>query len=362
MLESQILLDMNAFARPQLWAWVAIALAAGFLVWLLSPILAPFLFAAILAYILDPIVERMTLRGAPRTVAVLLVLLIVLGALVGMALVVGPLFYKETRLLLEKLPAVLDWLDSNAAPWIKAKLDVDLQFDVATLKQLAREAFSGNEDLVKRALRSLGLGGLALFAFVANLLLVPVVLFYLLRDWNRLLESIDQLVPRRAHAKVRTMAGEMDRVLAEWLRGETLVVLIMGTYYVSALWLVGLEFALPIGILTGLAVIIPYVGIVVGVFLATAAALIQFGTLTGLLWVWLAIGVGQGLEGMLLTPLIVGNRIGLHPVAVIFALLAFGQVFGFVGVLLALPASAALLVGLRHLRSAYVRGSLYGEP
>src|SRR3954466_12549312 len=362
MLESQILLDMNAFARPQVWAWLAIAFAAGILIWLLSPILAPFLFAAILAYILDPVVERMTLRGAPRVVAALLVLLLALGAIVGIALVVGPLFYKETRLLLEKLPAVLDWLDSNAAPWLRAKLDLNLQVDVATGKQFAREALTGNEDLVKRMLQSLGLGGLALFAFIANLLLVPVVLFYLLRDWNRLLDAMDQLVPRRAHDKVRTMAREMDAVLAEWLRGETFVVLIMATYYVGALSLVGLEVALPTGILSGLAVLVPYVGIVVGVVLATAAALIQFGTLSGLLWVWLAIGIGQALEGMLLTPLIVGNRIGLHPVAVIFALLAFGQVFGFVGVLLALPASAALLVGLRHLRSAYVSGSLYGEP
>jgi predicted PurR-regulated permease PerM len=227
---------------------------------------------------------------------------------------------------------------------------------------MARDAFSGNEDLARRVARSIGIGGLAVFMFVANLLLVPVVLFYLLRDWNRLVDAIDQLVPRRIHAQVRTMASEMDLVLAEWLRGEVLVVLIMSTYYVSALWLTGLQFALPIGILTGLAVIVPYVGITLGVFLATAAALIQFGNLSDLLWVWLAIGIGQALEGMLITPLIVGNRIGLHPVAVIFALLAFGQVFGFFGVLLALPASAALLVGLRHLRAAYLAGPLFGGP
>ena len=351
---------MSAFARPQLWAWLAIALAAGFLVWLLSPILAPFLFAAILAYVLDPIVERMSARGVPRTVAAILVLLLALGALVGVALVVLPLFYREAGLLVARLPALFDWLNQSAAPWLKAKLDVDLQFDVASLKEMARGALAGNEDLAGRLLRSLGLGGLALFAFAVNLLLVPVVLFYLLRDWNRLLGSVEQLLPRRVHGKVRTMAREMDRVLAEWLRGETLVVLIMSAYYVTALWLAGLEFALPIGILTGLAVIVPYVGITLGVFLATSAAVIQFGALPGVLAVWAAIGVGQALEGMLLTPLIVGKRIGLHPVAVIFALLAFGKVFGFFGVLLALPASAALLVGLRHLRAAYLAGLLYG--
>jgi predicted PurR-regulated permease PerM len=361
MLEWEILLDMAELARPQLWAWVAIALATGYLVWLLSPILAPFLFGAILAYILGPLVERMTRRGAPRTVAVVLVLLLALCALVGLALIVVPLVYKQTRLLMDKLPGVLDWMNLQAAPWLSAKLNIQLHLDVETLKQMARDAFAENEDLVKRIVRSLGLGGLALFAFVANLLLVPVVLFYLLRDWNWLVDQIDQLLPRRIHARAGAIAHEIDLVLAEWLRGQVLVVLIMSTYYVSALWLAGLQFALPIGIITGLAVIVPYVGIVVGLFLATAAALMQFDTFSGVLWVWLAIGIGQALEGMAITPLVVGNRIGLHPIAVIFALLAFGQVFGFFGVLLALPASAVLLVALRHLRAAYVAGPLYGE-
>jgi predicted PurR-regulated permease PerM len=191
---------------------------------------------------------------------------------------------------------------------------------------------------------------------------VPVVLFYLLRDWNQLIASIGSLVPPRAAAKVGTLAREIDAVLAEWLRGQVLVILIMSVYYVLALWLAGLQFALPIGIITGLAVIVPYVGVIVGLALATIAALLQSeGGLSGLLWVWLAIGIGQALEGMAVTPLIVGERIGLHPVVVIFALLAFGHVFGFFGVLLALPASAALFVGLRHLRAAYLAGPLYQE-
>jgi len=149
-------------------------------------------------------------------------------------------------------------------------------------------------------------------------------------------------------------------VLAQWLRGQLLVVVIMSAYYIATLWLAGLEFALPIGIITGLAVIVPYVGIVFGFALASVTALLGSGGLAGLLWVWLAIAIGQGLEGMIVTPKVVGERIGLHPVAVIFALLAFGSVFGFFGVLLALPASAALLVGLRHLRTAYLAGPLYG--
>ena len=350
---------MALAARPQLWAWLAIALAITVLIWLLSPILAPFLLAAILAYILDPLVERLSRPGVPRSLCVAVVLALALALLALIALIVLPLLYKETRLLIDKLPGFLDWLNLNAAPWLKSRLDVDLQFDVDTAKQMARDAFSQNDGLAKGVLRSLGVGGLAIIAFLANTLLLPVVLFYLLRDWNRLVESVDRLIPRRAHAKAVLMAKDFDAVLAEWLRGQLLVVVIMSTYYVTALWIAKLEFALPIGILTGLAVVVPYVGIVVGVLLATAAALLQFGDLTGLLWVWLAIGIGQALEGTLITPLIVGKRIGLHPVAVIFALLAFGQLFGFFGVLLALPASAVLLVALRHLRSAYIAGPLY---
>ncbi len=198
-------------------------------------------------------------------------------------------------------------------------------------------------------------------ALLVSLILVPVVLFYLLRDWNFLLARIDELIPRRVHEKVHRMAAEIDAVLAQWLRGQLLVIVIMSGYYVLALWLAGLDFAVPIGIITGLAVIVPYVGIIVGLALATVAALLKFGATAGLLWVWLAIGVGQALEGMVVTPKIVGERIGLHPVVVIFALLAFGQVFGFFGVLLALPASAMLLVGLRHLKAGYLASPLYGK-
>ena len=343
-----------------LWAWVAIAVVLGYVVWLLMPILAPFLTGAILAYIFDPIVERMTRRRTPRTVAVILVLMLALLLVVGFLLVVLPLFYKETRMLLERLPASVAWFNEHASPWLKARADVDFTLDADRAKQYAREMLSENENIGKHLLGSLKVGGLVVLTVLFNVLLVPVVLFYMLRDWNVLLQKIDQLIPRRVHAKAQALAAEADAVLAQWLRGQMLVIVIMSLYYVGALWLTGLDFALPIGILIGVSVIIPYVGVAAGLALATTSALMQFGTFSGLAWVWLAIGIGQALEGMFLTPLIVGERIGLHPVVVIFALLAFGSVFGFFGVLLALPASAVLLVALRHLREAYVAGPLYG--
>ncbi|MEX0638448.1 MAG: AI-2E family transporter [Burkholderiales bacterium] len=347
-------------ANPHLWGWLAVALAVGGLLYLLSPILAPFLFAAILAYILDPLVERMTGRYVPRTLAVLLVMFGVLLAIVALALIVLPLFVKELKLLAERVPEFIVWLNQRLAPFLERHLGVAFQFDVETVRRLAGDLVSDNQDWVTRLLGSLKIGGLAVLAFLVNLLLVPVVLFYLLRDWNPLLARIDGLIPRQVYDKAKKILREVDAVLAEFLRGQLLVILVMSLFYVLALWLTQLEFALPIGLITGLLSIIPYAGALIGFVLASMAALMQFDSLWGVAWVWLAFGVGQALEGMVVTPWLVGERIGLHPVAVIFALLAFGHVFGFFGVLLALPASAALLVALRHLRHAYLAGSLYG--
>ena len=262
----------------------------------------------------------------------------------------------------EQLPAFLAWINEQFAPWLKERFRIDFQLDIDVVKQIASSILANNQDLVAGLLGSLKIGSLALIAFLVNLLLVPVVLFFLLRDWNALTARIDAMIPRRLHAKAREIFSQIDAVLAEFLRGQMIVMLVMSVYYVAALALAGLEFALPVGVITGVLVIVPYAGAFTGILLGTVAALLQFDSLSGVALVWLAFGIGQVLEGMAVTPLLVGERIGLHPVAVIFALLAFGQVFGFFGVLLALPASAALLVTLRHLREAYLAGPLYGGP
>ena len=345
-----------------MWGWLAIALAAAGLVYVLSPILAPFLAGAILAYVLNPLVGRLTGRYLPRIVAVVLVLLFALALVVALALVIVPLFIKELRLMSEQLPAFLAWINQQFAPWLKERFAIDFQLDIATVKQLAGGILANNQDLVAGLLGSLRIGGLALIAFFINLLLVPVVLFFLLRDWNSLVARVDAMIPRHLHARTRRIFGEVDAVLAEFLRGQMIVMLVMSVYYSAALWMTGLEFWLPVGVITGLLVIVPYVGAFTGILLGTIAAVLQFGAITGVAWVWLAFAIGQLMEGMAVTPLLVGKRIGLHPVAVIFALLAFGQVFGFFGVLLALPASAALLVALRHVKAAYLAGPLYGGP
>jgi predicted PurR-regulated permease PerM len=287
-------------------------------------------------------------------------MVLALALVVALALVIVPLFVKELRMLAERLPAFLTWVNQEAAPWLKARFAIDFQLDIATVKQLAGSILANNQDLVAGLLGSLRIGGLALIAFFVNVLLVPVVLFFLLRDWDSMLARIDGLIPRHMHARARKIFGGIDAVLAEFLRGQLIVMLVMSVYYAAALSAAGLEFALPVGVITGLLVIVPYIGAFTGILLGTVAAVLQFDSLGGVAWVWVAFGIGQLLEGMAVTPLLVGKRIGLHPVAVIFALLAFGQIFGFFGVLLALPASAALLVTLRHLKGAYLAGSLYG--
>lgn len=346
-------------ANSKLWAWLAIGAAFFAILYLLSPILAPFLAGAIFAYILNPLVGRIAGRRVNRTVAVVLVLLLCLVALVALLLVVLPLFTKEFRMMAERLPAFLDWLNRVAAPWLALHLGMSVQFDLDTLKQLLSDALQSNQDLLPRLLGSARIGGVALLGIAVNVMLIPVVLFFLLRDWRGIVARAEHLIPRHQVDRARAILTEIDAVLAEFLRGQVLVMLVMSVFFVTALWLAGLEFALPIGLLTGMLVFIPYVGAIAGFALGTIAALLQFGTLAQIAWIWIAFAAGQALESMVVTPWLVGERIGLHPVAVIFALLAFGQLFGFFGILLALPASAALLVALRHLRRGYLESSLY---
>jgi len=186
-----------------------------------------------------------------------------------------------------------------------------------------------------------------------------VAVFYLLRDWNVWIARVDELIPRHLHTKAKEIIAEVDHVMAEILRGQISVMLLMSVYYVLVLWLVGLQFALPIGILAGMLVFVPYLGMIIGLVLATLAAAMQFTEFGNVALVWAVFGAGQLIEGMAVTPWLVGERVGLHPLAVIFALLAFGQLFGFFGLLLALPLSAILLVAFRYGKAWYLSSTMY---
>ncbi len=341
-----------------LWIAGAVLVIAAALHWLGS-VLTPFLVAAILAYFGSPAVSWAQRRRIPRTLGTLLVMLVILAILLGLMFVLIPLVQSEFTQAIRRLPELIAQLNARVAPWLRDTLGIELQLDLATVKQLISENIESAETVSLKVLSSLKAGGTVVLGILINLALIPVVMFYLLRDWNRIVERVDDLLPRRWLPRVRKIANEIDKVLAEFLRGQLSVMGVLAVYYAVGLSLAGLQFALPIGILTGILVFIPYVGFGLGLILGMLAALLQWSGLPGFLAVAAVYGVGQLLENYVLVPWLVGDRIGLHPLAVIFALLAFGELFGFAGVLLALPVSAALLVGLRHLRAAYLATDLY---
>ncbi len=342
-----------------LWRWLAAAALAFAAIYLLSPILTPFLFAAILAYICNPLVGRMTRRRVPRTLAVTLVLILLGVALLVVLVVLLPLLIRQVRAIADQGPVYVDWLRTALAPRLEQLFGI--QLEMGMVREWVAEHMAEIRDVAVKLLPSLKTGGLAVIGFVVTLVLVPVVLFYFLRDWNAIVAGIDALLPQRWHDRVSEVAREIDAVLGQFLRGQLLVMLGMGMFYTVGLWAVGLDFALSVGMLAGLVTFVPYLGVITGVVLATLMGALQFQEWSQLSWVWGVFVAGNLLEGYVLVPWLVGERIGLHPVAVIFALLAFGSLFGFFGVLLALPVSAALLVWARYLRRDYLASSMYRD-
>ena len=345
--------------RLQTLIWSALGLAILWLLFLLSPILSPFLLAGILAYICAPLVERLDKYGVPRLIGVLLVMLLTAATLALLMLILLPLVHEEAQQLITRLPDALALLNEQVMPWLKQRFNIEFKLDPASLSKLFADNQDSAQAIAQKLFQSLKIGGIALFGIITNLLLAPVVMFYLLRDWNLILARLSAAIPRPWHAKTVAIVAEINAVLAEFLRGQVLVMLLLAVYYAAALWLSDISFALPVGILTGLLVFVPYLGFATGFILALLVALMQFAGMGPIIAVLAVYGIGQALESFVLTPWLVGQRIGLHPLAVIFALLAFGQLFGFFGVLLALPVSAALLVGMREVRGLYLASRFY---
>lgn len=341
-----------------LWLMVGIVLAA--LLVLLGPILTPFVAAGIIGYILNPGVDALTARGVPRAVAALIAIATVGLLLVAIVLIVLPVLGEELPVLRQRLPILLDRIDGSIGAWLR-ELGMGGRLDLAGIREIITDKLTVDNGFSTAMLTWLRVGGTAVIGWVATLLLIPIVLFYVLLDWHRLFARIGETVPRRWIAQVTDMAQEVDSLLAQYLRGQLLVMLLLASYYSVGLAVAGFEVALPVGLLTGLLVFIPYVGFGVGLLLAIVAAVLQFDGAHGLVAVAIVYGLGQFIESFYLTPRLVGERIGLHPLAVIFALLAFGQLFGFVGVLLALPASAILLVVFGRLRQNYLDSSFYNQ-
>jgi predicted PurR-regulated permease PerM len=339
---------------------IAIALAA--LLWLvdrLAGVLAPFVTAAVLAYILDPAVDRLQDKGLSRTASLLLVMAASFMAILGLILIVVPMLVAQAQALTARLPVLVDFVQHQALPRLNDWLGTSLSIDSDNWRSVLSQNAGNLRQTLARLAPQLSQGGAMLFTTLTNLSLLPILLYYFLHGWDDMVARIAALIPRRWEDEVGRIAREVDNMLGQFLRGQLSVMLIMAAIYGGGLWLVGLSSGLAIGIIAGLLVFIPYLGAFLGLLLATLAAVLQYDSASGILMVWAVFVVGQTLESFLVTPYLVGERIGLSPMTVIFALMAFGELMGFVGILLALPLSAISVILMRHLVRHYFNSGFY---
>jgi len=357
---------MSADSRN--WLILTTLAAGGWLIYLLAPVITPFAISAVLAYFGDPLVDRLERARIwkwelGRTLAVSIVFVLLLSLLTVVLLIIVPLLLEQTRLLIQRLPEWIEWFSATALPWLAAKAGFELTgFDPAQYSEMLKEYWKEISTAAFKVVDFISRGGMAVVTLLTNLVLIPVVTFYLLRDWDLLIRGIHDLLPRNMESEISRMAADVDKVLGAFFRGQLMVMIALGVIYSVGLSLVGVEFAVLIGMGAGLLSIVPYLGSIVGVLVASGAAIFQFQDWFHLLMVLLVFAMGQTAEGMYLTPKLVGDQIGLHPVTVIFAILAGGQLFGFLGILLALPVAAALNVLVRHVREKYRKSELYNSP
>lgn len=350
----------NGGARLDLrWQALILLLVIGGVIYLLSPVLMPFVVAALFAYLLDPVVDRLEPRMG-RSIAVSLVFLVATILVVAFVLVLVPFIERQISNFLTQLPVWVNWFQTRATPWLEARFGIspgvlDTQKIFETLQANWKEAGGFAATVVAKVSKS----GMALVGWVLNLVMIPVVAFYLLRDWDVLVARIHALIPRSIEPVVSRLAGESDEVLGAFLRGQLSVMVALGVFYGAGLWLIGINVGPLIGMIAGLISFVPYLGAITGVLMGVIAALVQYQDWAHVALVLGVFVVGQTLEGYVLVPKLVGDKIGLHPVAVIFAVLAGGELFGFLGVLLALPVASVVMVVLRYLYERYTQSELY---
>jgi len=341
--------------------WLVFAAAIG-LIWFvraLGPVLMPFVVSAILAYLGDPIADRLE-KWMSRTLAVVVVFFVMTLVLVLILLVLVPLLEKQISYLISQLPEYADWVQNQMWPWLQARFGLhDVDLGTEQFMTLLKENWRQAGGIAAYILSGLTQSGMAFFGFIGLLFLVPVITFYLLRDWDKLLLSFRNILPRYAEPAISKLAAESDEMLGAFFRGQILVMLALGVIYSIGLSLLGLKLAVLIGLSAGLLSIVPYLGFAVGLIAALIAVIVQYGDLLHIVLVLGVFVIGQMLEGMVLTPWLVGDRIGLHPVVVIFAVLAGAQLAGFIGMLLALPVAAVLNVLLRHANDLYQGSTLF---
>ncbi len=333
---------------------------AGLMFYLLQPILFPFVFGALIAYLGDPLVDFFESKNINRGVGVALVFLLLTTVFVAALLFLIPMLLNQLDALIRGIPHFYSWATQELAPWIQERFGLEgaavPHLDLSS--QLA-EHWQSLGKIAAQAGKKLTGSGASILMGVANLALVPVVAFYLMRDWDHIMAKMLGMMPVAWQKNTSLMVTEADEVVGAFLRGQIIVMCALGLIYGTGLWMIGVQMALLLGLVAGLASLVPYMGFIVGITASLVVAYMQFHDWSILLWVVVVFGVGQAIESMLLTPVLVGDRIGLHPVAVIFALLAGGQLAGFVGVVVALPVAAVITVFARHGMAQYRASDVY---
>ena len=344
------------------WFWLVVFSISLTLLYLLSPILTPFIVAALLAYMGDPVADKLEAWGLSRTLSVVVVFFSIVLGLLLVFLFLIPVLETQIKTFVTMVPRYIEFMVSTLAPYLQSKFGVDPSvLEMDRLKELISSNWQETGGFIRNAVQTLSKSGFVVLNWIANIALVPILSFYLLRDWDRMVAYVDDLLPRSIQPTIAKLAKESDEILGAFVRGQLMVMLGLGVLYSLGLWLVGLDFALLIGLVAGLVSFVPYLGLVVGIGVAGTAILFQTHEPLDLLKVAAVFGVAQILEGTVLTPLLVGERIGLHPVTVIFAVLAGGQLFGFFGILLALPVAAVLAVIMRHIHDSYKHSQIYTD-
>lgn len=341
--------------------WVAIGAVIVLLLYLLSPVLVPFIVAALLGWLGDPVVDWLEAKGRTRNHAVTIVTIVMLMVALFLALALLPMLQRQIVTLIDVLPKYKSWFDDKLLPWIDARTGLKLRstLDVDHLLQLIKEHWSSAGSFAGTVLQYVTTSGMKVAMVVGNLVLIPILTFFYLRDWDLIVDKIASLIPREYSATVNRLAKETSAVLSGFLRGQLLVMTILGVMYGVGLWISGISLGMLIGLIAGLATFVPYLGPTSGIVLGILAALVQYGDIQHVIYVLIVFGVGQVIESYFLTPRLVGDRIGLSQVAVIFAVLAGGQLFGFMGMLLGLPVAAVANVLLRYAHERYITSETY---
>jgi predicted PurR-regulated permease PerM len=331
--------------------------------YLLKPVVLPFIAAFLVAYLFSPLVEKIHKIGLPRWLAISFVF-VGIGVVLTLAMwYLVPLVWQQLMYARDSIPAGIHWLNYTFLPWVSQTFSVEqMEIDTQQMSTVVMEYIQTNysADSIQAMVLKVAQSGLNFIQIGGTVVLIPIIAFYFLLDWDRMLDSFRRLIPRPYEKSTLHIVGECHQVLGAFVKGQFLVMFLLGTVYAVGLQVIGLEVGLIIGMVAGLASIIPYLGFAVGIIAAVIATLFQFG----IDWMHLALVlvvfmIGQAVEGYILQPFLLGDKIGLSPVAVVFAVLAGAQLAGFLGMLIALPVAAVIVVLLRHARDCYEKSRIY---